>query len=77
MHADRPVIRRFAVFRFETIVGGLELVFVDLPVQGAAADVEHAGGFLLVPADRVEHPQDVSALGLAQRRQPVAARRRA
>src|SRR4051812_31951817 len=39
-----------------------ELIFVDLPVQGAAADFEYARRFLLVPMHRFEHADDVSAL---------------
>src|SRR5262245_34979191 len=41
---------------------GFEAVFDDFAVQGAAADIEHAGGFLLVPLDGLEHPHDVRAL---------------
>src|SRR4029077_12802062 len=53
---------------------GFERVLDDLAVQGAAADLEHARRFLLVPAHRVEHPPDVRALRVGERRQTIAER---
>src|SRR5687767_15900579 len=47
-----------------------ELVLEDLPVERAAADLQQAGRFLLVPRHRFEHPLDVGALGVTQRGQP-------
>ena len=43
-----------------------EGVLGNLAVQSAAADVEHACGFLLVPLHRVEHSRDVRAFGFGQ-----------
>ena len=43
-----------------------EAVFEDLPVESAAADVQHAGGFLLIPADGFEDAHDVRALRLGK-----------
>src|ERR1700748_2731 len=47
----------------------LEAVLDDLPVERAAADLEQPGRLLLVPRDRVEHPDNMRALGIAKRRQ--------
>src|SRR3989304_6014767 len=51
---------------------GLERVFDDLAVEGASADIEDFGRLLLVPAHAFEDPDDVRALGLAQRWHPLA-----
>ena len=48
--------------------GGRQPVLFDLPVERAAADVEHAGGLLLVPADALEHAQEWRSFGVPQRR---------
>ena len=43
-----------------------ETVFLNLPVQRAAADVEELRGFFLVPAHDFERALDVGALGVAE-----------
>ena len=45
---------------------GLEPEFHDFTIQRAAADFEHLRRLLLVPADRLEHADDVGALGMGQ-----------
>src|SRR5579862_8257068 len=53
---------------------GREAEFDDLPVKRAAADGEHPGGFLLVPAHGFQYPDNVGPLGLGERGKPVAGR---
>ena len=48
---------------------GLEAKLFDLAIQRAAADVEHLRRFELVPPHGFEHTDDVSLLGVTQRRQ--------
>src|SRR3954463_2543919 len=49
----------------------LELVLQNLPIQRAAADIQNARRFLLVPLHPFEHADDVRTLGLGQRRESV------
>src|SRR5437763_5313561 len=53
---------------------GLELIFFDLPVQRAAADIKHPRRFLFVPLHRLEHADDVRAFRFGERRHPIAGR---
>src|SRR4029450_12097440 len=56
--------------------GRRERVLLDLPIEGAAADVEGLRRLFLVPADALQHVEDVGALGFPQRRKPVRFRGR-
>ena len=49
-----------------------QVVIGNLAVKRAAADVEHSRGFLLVPADGLEHASNVHALRVGQRRESAA-----
>src|SRR5262245_61457814 len=50
----------------------LEGVLDDFPVQRAAADLQHARGFLLVPLHGFQHAHDVRTLGFRERGQRIA-----
>src|SRR4051812_38618100 len=50
----------------------VEAVFEDLPVEGPAADIEYPRGFLLVPANRFQHADDVRPFGVCERRKARA-----
>ena len=47
--------------------GRRKAVLCDFPVQRPSTDLEHLRCFLLVPADGVEHPDDLGAFGFAER----------
>src|SRR5438445_11947418 len=51
---------------------GFELVFDNLSIERAAADVEHPRGLFLVPVRGFEDAHDVRALGLGERGQMIA-----
>src|SRR3954471_4247657 len=50
----------------------LEAVFDNFAVQRATADLENRRRLLLVPVHRLQHADDVGALGVGERGKPLA-----
>ena len=69
-HNDTPAYENYLVSAPTPVAGGprvgFEAVFQNLAIQGAAADLQHAGRLLLVPAHAFQDSNDVRPFGVGQ-----------